>query len=215
MAPIPTRGERNNNPFNLKKTDIKWQGKTESGSDPVFEQFVSPLMGLRAGFKNLLQQEKEGNNTVYLLVTKYAPPAENNTNQYIKSVCQHLNCNPDDKLDMDNYETLYAIGSAIILHENGRIIYNDAILNQALMLAGVHDAPKPSVATCPEAKAAGGITAVATITAVGTVTQALQPTIPLVQQILTTAPWIASAIAVGLIGWLGYRMYQKYHQQVI
>lgn len=215
MATIPTRGERNNNPFNLKKTDIKWQGKVDSGSDPVFEQFVSPLLGIRAGFKNLLEQGREGNNTVYLLITKYAPPNENNTNQYMKSVCQHLNVNPDDKIDLDNYDTLYAIGSAIILHENGRIIYNDALINQAMQLAGVHDAPTPSVATCPEAKAAAGATVMASVTAVGAATQALSPTIPLVQQLVTSAPWIATAIGVGVIGYLGYRLYLKYHQQVI
>lgn len=215
MANLPTRGERNNNPFNLKKSEIKWQGKLESGTDPIFEQFVSPLMGLRAGFKNLLQQEREGNNTVYLIISKYAPPGENNTNQYIKSVCQHLNVNPDDKLDLDGYETLYSLGCAIILHENGRIIYQDIVINQAMLLAGVHDAPKQALTSTAEYKTATTTTAIVSVSAVGAAAQALSPTIPLVQQMITSAPWIATAIGVGLICYLVYRLYLKHQQQVI
>lgn len=212
---VPTRGERNNNPFNLKQTDIKWQGKVTPSTDPLFETFVSPLMGLRAGFKNLLNQPKEGNTTIWKIITKYAPPQENNTNQYIKSVCVELKCNADDVLDLDNYHTLYTLGCAILLREQGRIIYSDTMINQAMMLAGVHDAPKPTITSTPECKTILATGSAATIAAIGNATQALSPAIPLVQQMITAAPWIAGVIAAGAIGYLAYRLYLKSKQQVV
>lgn len=212
---IPTRGEKLNNPFDLERSDIKWQGKVESSTDPVFEQFVSPLMGLRAGFKDLLNQPKEGYNTVWKIITKYAPPKENNTNQYIKSVCVALGCNADDVIDLDDYHTLYVLGCAILLKEQGRIIYPDALINQAMMLAGVHDTPKPAITSTPECKTILATGSAATIAAIGNATQALSPAIPLFQQMVTAAPWIAGVIAIGAICYLIYRLYLKTTQKVI
>ena len=34
-----TRGYRNRNPFNIRKSNSKWAGKVPDGTDPEFEQF--------------------------------------------------------------------------------------------------------------------------------------------------------------------------------
>ena len=46
---MATRGIRNNNPFNIKKSPNKWLGKKSVSSDPVFEQFETMDYGIRAG----------------------------------------------------------------------------------------------------------------------------------------------------------------------
>ena len=50
-----SRGLRNNNPLNLRKTSAKWLGKIPS-TDKDFEQFTSLEMGLRAGAINIKTQ---------------------------------------------------------------------------------------------------------------------------------------------------------------
>ena len=45
-----TRGIRNKNPFNIRKSNNLWRGKTAFNSDKDFERFTSMDYGLRAGF---------------------------------------------------------------------------------------------------------------------------------------------------------------------
>lgn len=138
------RGLRNNNPFNIKKSSIKWQGKIDNGTDSVFEQFTTPVYGIRAGVINCKTLVKNGSNTIYKLIKVFAPPIENDTNAYMTAVAKHLNMNVDEVLDMDDYETVYALTCAIMLHENGTIPYSDSQINAALYLAGVVNVPQPS-----------------------------------------------------------------------
>lgn len=204
-----SRGIRNNNPFNIEISANKWQGKKTPSADPVFEQFEAPVWGIRAGVKDLLTASSEGRNTVSKIITPYAPSSENNTKAYIDAVCEHLKVKPDDVLDLDNYETMYALAVAIMLHEQGDVPYSDAIINQGLHMAGVHDTPAPTTTQRPESKVAAGIGSAATIAVVGNTVSALSPTIPLVQQILTCAPWVASALVIIVLAYLGYIIYKK------
>ena len=60
-----TRGIRNNNPFNIKRSSSRWLGKVpfKDSSDQVFEQFTDIDYGLRAGFILLRNYIKRGDNT--------------------------------------------------------------------------------------------------------------------------------------------------------
>lgn len=129
-----SRGERINNPFNIEKNNIKWQGMLLPGADATFCQFDSPITGLRAGFLNLKNQLKENFNTVKLLVTKYAPPNENDTKAYINAICKRISKNEDDIL---TEKDLLSLGKAIIIQEQGRCNYTDDMLSKALEKAGV------------------------------------------------------------------------------
>src|SRR3569832_207317 len=81
-----TRGLRNNNPGNIRKTATDWRGEVV-GSDSAFETFATPEAGIRA-LAVLLRnyQRKYGLRTVRAIITRYAPPSENNTESYVSAV---------------------------------------------------------------------------------------------------------------------------------
>jgi hypothetical protein len=117
--PNQSRGLRNNNPGNLIKTTIKWQGKITPSSDNAFEQFENVYFGLRAMFKDLINDINKGKNTVTKLISEYAPPHENDTDAYINDVCKTIGVTPNQKLTKINANFLVKLGRAIIKVENG------------------------------------------------------------------------------------------------
>lgn len=132
------RGIRNNNPFNLRPLP---QGRMWSGQSGVDDgnycTFVDAPAGLRAGFKNLMNQQKLHQLvTVRQIITKYAPSTENNTAAYIAAVSNEIGVDPDDVLDLVNSTNqLRAFGRAVIFHENGVQPYSDQQLGVAVRLA--------------------------------------------------------------------------------
>src|SRR5687768_579751 len=129
------RGLRNNNPGNLRKTNISWQGETE-GRDQAFETFATPEDGIRATAKNLLSYQKAHKlNTVEAIISKWAPQKENNTGAYVQAVSQKLGVNPWQRLDLDNEDTLTNLTAAIIEHENGMQPFDPDTLRQSVALA--------------------------------------------------------------------------------
>jgi hypothetical protein len=58
-----SRGLRNNNPLNIRKTAAKWTGKISDGADKEFEQFISLELGLRAGAINIRTQINQRGNS--------------------------------------------------------------------------------------------------------------------------------------------------------
>lgn len=79
---------KNNNPFNLRNSDrYAWQG--EIGTDyQGFVIFDTLDNGVRAGIKNLINGYFSKGLTIRQMITKYAPPTENNTENYIKYVAK-------------------------------------------------------------------------------------------------------------------------------
>lgn len=133
------RGERNNNPGNIRISTAPWQGKVPiaQNTDGAFEQFDTVQNGIRAIGKLLLTYSNLGFNTVRSIIVRYAPPSENATAAYMAAVADHLGVSPDIRLDLRNPATLAALVKAIIKHENGRVIYADAVIaenvNRALV----------------------------------------------------------------------------------
>jgi len=83
-----TRGIRNNNPLNIRLTDTDWQGKVLINNDGAFEQFISMEYGFRAALKTIETYIIEhGCNTIRAIISRWAPPNENNTENYIIFVC--------------------------------------------------------------------------------------------------------------------------------
>lgn len=88
------RGLRNNNPFNIKRSNETWFGKTEFPSstlgltrDPDFEQFRLLKYGVRAGLKllyNYVYLYKL--DTVYKVLARFAPRSENALDAYVEFV---------------------------------------------------------------------------------------------------------------------------------
>lgn len=120
MSSVLARGIRNNNPGNLIITKDAWQGliPLSKNTDGKFQQFTTMEYGIRAMFKDLVNDINKGKNTVRKLITEYAPPNENNTGQYIKDVCNSIGVTPDQKITSVNQKFLLMLGKAIIKKEN-------------------------------------------------------------------------------------------------
>lgn len=121
-----TRGERNNNPGNIRKSGVNWLGLAPNQND-IFATFVSPEYGIRAMGLLLRGYEAKGYNTIRKIVSRYAPSTENDTNAYINAVSARMNgVSPDQALDLSNAGILASLINAMIVQENGRNIYADA-----------------------------------------------------------------------------------------
>ena len=85
------RGIRNNNPLNIRHSADKWQGERINQTDKSFVQFESMAYGYRAAWKVLDSYWKHFKNlrmpfTVSNIIERWAPPSENNTEAYVKTV---------------------------------------------------------------------------------------------------------------------------------
>lgn len=94
--PIP-RGVRNNNPLNIRHGS-PWQGLRTEQTDKEFCQFVSLEYGFRAAFKVIFTYLSKFPriDTVEKIINRWAPPSENNTEEYILSVCKFGYLNRQD-----------------------------------------------------------------------------------------------------------------------
>lgn len=86
-----TRGLRNNNPGNLRLSKDKWKGLRETQEDKEFFQFKSIEWGYRALIITLqTYREKHDCWNIRDFIKRWAPPSENNTEAYIKTVCAKM-----------------------------------------------------------------------------------------------------------------------------
>jgi hypothetical protein len=79
------RGLRNNNPLNIRPSADTFQGEIK-GNDKSFKTFSSMPYGYRAAFVTLATYNSRGWNTIEKIISRWAPPSENNTDGYIKNV---------------------------------------------------------------------------------------------------------------------------------
>ena len=122
-SPDLPRGLRNNNPGNIRRSAIPWQGKVE-GSDAEFETFDTPANGMRALERNLTAyQTKHNLRTPREIINRWAPPTENDTGSYVNAVSQALGVNPDDPIDVQDPAVMQKLRDAVIHHENGQNPY--------------------------------------------------------------------------------------------
>ena len=131
---LTPRGIRNNNPGNIRHSASQWQGMAAQQTDPAFVQFVSPEYGIRALAKLLANYyTRDGLNTVRLLINKYAPSNENNTEAYSQAVARALGVTPDTVISVPQH--LNALVEAIIQHENGQQPYQLAQITTGVAMA--------------------------------------------------------------------------------
>lgn len=104
-----TLGDRNNNPGNLRPV----------GASTGFQQFQTPEAGLSAIDQNLQAYGKRGINTIEGVISRWAPSSENNTAAYVSSVAKRLGIDPKQPISLSNPYVRQALGTAIMLHENG------------------------------------------------------------------------------------------------
>lgn len=130
------RGIRNNNPGNIRHGE-NWQGLNPNGRniDSAFCVFESPVFGIRALAKVLINYKKiHGLNTVRQIVSRYAPPNENQTTAYIQTVTKQLEVYPDTKIDIEERGVLTVFIKAVIRMENGIQPYSDEVIQEGIDL---------------------------------------------------------------------------------
>lgn len=134
-AQAAKRGERNNNPGNLNFAGQAGASLERPGGR--FARFESSFDGLRALSRQLMLYAGRGINSVDKIISTWAPPSDNNnTTAYIQAVSQRLGVNPQAALNMQDPQTMSALMSSIIHHENGRNIYSRDLIDKAAV-AGI------------------------------------------------------------------------------
>ena len=129
------RGFRNNNPGNIRRGQ-KWVGLRAIQTDPDFDQFSTPEFGIRALCKLLVNyQKKHRTTTIRLIIERYAPNVENDTEAYVQHVAKLVATGPDLGYRLTNKTLLADIVSAIITHECGVQPYSRDIIMRGVNLA--------------------------------------------------------------------------------
>lgn len=133
------RGIRNRNPGNIRTEGTPngingpdpWLGLT--GHDEAgYGIFESAEYGIRAMGRVLdSYRDRHGLDTVRGIITRWAPPVENQTAAYVEHVADRLGVPPDHPLTDAQRPALV---EAIILHENGRQPYSREFIVGALAL---------------------------------------------------------------------------------
>lgn len=113
------RGIRNNNPGNINFAGQAGAHK-EAGPHGRFAVFATPEAGLMALREQLLLYTQRDHLTnVAAIISKWAPPSENNTSEYIQGVAHSLGLGPTEPLGNMAPQTLAGLMRAIIMMENG------------------------------------------------------------------------------------------------
>ncbi|EQC0991239.1 TPA: lytic transglycosylase [Enterobacter asburiae] len=129
------RGERNNNPGNLNFAGQAGAELERPGGR--FARFETAFDGLRALSRQLVLYAGRGINSVEKIISTWAPASDNNnTAAYIQAVSQRLGVNPQAALNINDPQTMSALMSSIIHHENGRNIYSKELIGKAAV-AGI------------------------------------------------------------------------------
>lgn len=151
MDPRTTRGFLNNNPGNIDRSNQPWNGEIRDARDPRLGEFQrnellngrfcvfpAPEWGIRALALNLrAYQDRLGLRSIRAMISKWAPPNENNTEGYIQRVAATLKVSPDAPVDMREYKTAFQMCDAIIRVECGGMPYYGHEIEDGLRLAGV------------------------------------------------------------------------------
>lgn len=119
------RSVQNNNPGNIVKSSIKWEGAVD-GKDPKFVTFATYEDGRRAMEKNLLAYQSRGLDTVAAIINRWAPASENgaaSTNNYVAAVAKAAGVAPDAKIDLKDPATMQKVANAIEQFESGGAPY--------------------------------------------------------------------------------------------
>ena len=134
------RSIRNNNPGNIKKTNTQWEGMTEEQTDSTFVSFDSPEMGVRALARVLNTYNTQYNlDDISGMVSRFAPPTENDTQNYIKFVSEKSGIPRNRKITLqDNPEDMKKVIAAMIEMEGGSDsvkYFTPSVINEGVRLA--------------------------------------------------------------------------------
>lgn len=128
-SPAEPRGIKNNNPGNIIDTGQAWVGRL--GNDGTYVVFDTPIHGIRA-MARILQNyiESDGADTIEKIISRWAPPPENDTVAYVYDVSAQLNLDSNTPIVFDR--DINNLIAAMILHENGEMPYSLELIDQSV-----------------------------------------------------------------------------------
>ena len=131
-----TRGLRNNNPLNIRKSATRFSGETD-GEDKEFKKFRSMAWGYRAAFTILhTYYTRYKLDTISKMIARWAPASNgNHTENYIATVCRRSGITRGHKLHFWKQE-MCAIVAAMSYVENGVVADESEVNEGRLMLVG-------------------------------------------------------------------------------
>ena len=131
IARFTSRGLRNNNPGNIRRSGDAWLGLAAEQTDAEFFVFDHAIYGLRAMariFKNY--QSRHGLKSIRELISRWSPPSENETDDLVRAVSRRTGIDPDAEINVE--ANLHLLLPAVIVQETGANPYSDE-----LILAGI------------------------------------------------------------------------------
>ena len=127
-------GIRNNNPLNIRRVaGQQWKGSLplREGRGGSFVQFSTLSFGLRAAFC-ILRTYRNKHHAVCIedIITRWAPPTENDTHKYILDVCKLTGFGGKERLTENEWPQLVR---AMAFIESGCLL-SPEIINQGYKL---------------------------------------------------------------------------------
>ena len=117
------RGIRNNNPLNIRRSKDQGKGFAEQQNDRAFCQFKSLEWGWRAAFCLLTRTyyHKYRLYTIRMIIRRWAPSSENDTEAYIANVSRLTGIDPDKPLGIpsESPSVWMMVAVAMAIQENG------------------------------------------------------------------------------------------------
>lgn len=138
------RGVRQHNPLNVRPGD-PWEGLADPPEDGGFCVFINNVFGFRAAARILIRYyDVYKLVTVKDIVTRWAPPADNNNTQaYIAAVCNRTGWLADEVIAPKSYEDCWKLLRAMTIQEQGSFdqFFKKWELDDGLRRAGIVDVP--------------------------------------------------------------------------
>lgn len=115
-----SRGLRNCNPGNIRRSRVRYRGEVVPSRDVEFKEFETMAYGYRAMFVLLdTYRRRYGLITIRQMLSRYAPPEENFTESYIRVVSQRTGIDADSRVNTRLASDMIPIVRAMSEVENG------------------------------------------------------------------------------------------------
>lgn len=112
--------ERTKNPMNVRfSKSNNWKGKTGENYKG-FECFIDDRYSVRAAYLLMLTYQRYGIKTLSAFLRRYAPSNENNTELYIKQVCEKTGLTKDSLINTN--EIMIPVLQAMAVIESASVL---------------------------------------------------------------------------------------------
>lgn len=115
-----SRGAENRNPGNIRRGTGVFKGEVRDGADPEFRVFETMAWGYRAMFLVIHNYDQlYGINTLDKIISRWSPPCENSTKEYIKYVALCVGLSMGSYINSLNEEVMIPFVAAMTKFELG------------------------------------------------------------------------------------------------